>query len=118
MKPQMAVITKRADHANCIRTVQYTNQRYDDTDSGFRFFYGDEDDHVLDRMECFRLIPLEEVLQRMPAVQEILQNPDCAYYHYHEEDGVFSRSDDFASDAFAADACAASDPFLAAFLHK
>ena len=79
MNQNMAVITKRAYNARCIRTVQFTNERYDNKDSGWRFFYGDEDDHVLERMECFRLISLEEILSLMPQLRNILDNCLCRH---------------------------------------
>lgn len=113
MNQNMAVITKRAYNAKCIRTVQFTNERYDNKDSGWRFFYGDEDDHVLERMECFRLISLEEILSLMPQLRNILDKEQCTYYHYQEEDGTFSES-----EHFAAEDAPETDPFLQAFIQK
>ncbi len=113
MNQNMAVITKRAYNAGKIRTMQFTEERYDDKDSGWRFFLGDEDDHVLDRMECFRLISLEEVLTMMPQIKEILDRTECTYYHYNEADGTFSES-----ESFAAEDAPEADPFMQAFMRK
>lgn len=113
MEQKMAVITKRAYHAKKIGTLQYTNERYDDKDSGWRLFFGDEDDHVLDRMECFQLIPLEEALSILPAMQEILCKTECTYYHYKEETGSFCESDEFASND-----APETDPFFQTFMRK
>ncbi len=110
---QMAVITKRAYNAGKIGTIQYTNERYDDKDSGWRLFLGDEDDHVLDRMECFKLIPLDEAMQILPSLHTILGRTVCTYYHYNAANGSFDESDDFAT----ADAPEA-DPFMQAFMRK
>lgn len=113
MEQKMAVITKRAYHAKKIGTVQYTNEQYDDKDSGWRLFFGDEDDHVLDRMECFQLITLEEALSILPGLKDILDKTACTYYHYNSIEDSFTESDDFAS----ADA-PESDPFMQAFMRK
>lgn len=108
----MAVITKRAYNARKIGTVQFTNERFDDKDSGWRLFCGDEDDHVLDRMECFRLITLEEAVSILPSLEDILDRTECTYYHA-DADGTLTESDCFESpDA------AECDPFLQAFMKK
>lgn len=108
----MAVITKRAYNARKIGTVQFTDERYDDTDSGWRLFYGDEDDHVLDRMECFRLITLEEAVSILPSLEDILDKTECTYYHAGT-DGALTESDTF--EAPDAEEC---DPFMQAFMKK
>ena len=109
MENKMAVITKRAYNARHIGTVQFTNEKYDDIDSGWRLFYGDEDDHVLDRMECFRLITLEEAMTILPSLSDILYKTDCTYYHA-DENGSLTESDSFE----AADS-PESDPFMQMF---
>lgn len=108
----MAVITKRAYNARRIGTIQFTNERFDDKDSGWRLFYGDEDDHVLDRMECFRLITLEEAVSILPSLEDILDRTECTYYHA-EADGSLTESDSFESPD--APEC---DPFMQAFMKK
>lgn len=113
MNDRIAVITKRAYNARHIGTIQFTSDRFDDKDSGWRLFYGDEDDHVLDRMECFRLITLEEAEEILPQLRDAFENlSECSYYHLGE-DGCFHEGDSFESD----DAPEA-DPFLNAFMKK
>lgn len=113
MEQKMAVITKQAYNAGKIGTIQYTDECYDNKDSGWRFFYGDEDDHILDRMECFRLIPLEEAVKLLPELEEILGRTECTYYHFDAESGAFTESDCFASDDSPA-----ADPFMQAFMRR
>lgn len=113
MESKMAVITKRAYNARQIRTIQYTNERFDDKDSGWRLFYGDEDDHVLDRMECFRLISLEEAVSILPELENVFcSKTECTYYHLGE-DGCFREGDSFESDN-----APEADPFLSSFMAK
>ncbi len=109
---KIAVITKRAYNARQISTVQYTNDRVDDMDSGWRLFKGDEDDHVLDRMECFRLITLEEAMTILPALEGIINKTACTYYHA-DENGVFTES-----ESFEAESAPEADPFLQQFAGK
>ncbi len=109
MEKKIAVITKRAYNAKTIGTVQFTADKADNMDSGWRLFKGDEDDHVLDRMECFRLITLEEAMTILPSLADIIDNTDCTYYHVNEN-GSFT-----ASDSFEADSAADADPFLQQF---
>lgn len=106
---KIAVITKRAYNAKSIGTVQYTSDRVDDMDSGWRLFKGDEDDHVLERMECFRLITLEEAMTILPEFSKIINKTDCTYYHA-DESGVFTKS-----DSFEAESTPENDPFLQQF---
>lgn len=113
MENKIAVITKRAYNARQIKTIQYTAERFDDKDSGWRLFYGDEDDHVLDRMECFRLITLEEAVSIQPELENIFHNDaECTYYHLGE-DGFFHEG-----DSFDAEGAPETDPFLSAFMAK
>ncbi len=108
----MAVITKRAYNARHIGTLQFTEERFDNKDSGWRLFYGDEDDHVLDRMECFRLISLDEAVSILPTMKSILDQKNYTYYHA-AENGTFTESDTFENpDA------APADPFMQAFMKK
>ncbi|MDD6270408.1 MAG: DUF2185 domain-containing protein [Oscillospiraceae bacterium] len=110
MENKMAVITKRAYNARHIGTIQYTNECFDDKDSGWRLFYGDEDDHVLDRMECFRIITLKEAMEILPELESLINNTKCTYYHF-SEDGFFNESDSFESYDTQE-----TDPFLKAFM--
>ncbi|MGN0631884.1 MAG: DUF2185 domain-containing protein [Ruminococcus sp.] len=113
MENKIAVITKRAYNARKIKTIQYTAERFDNKDSGWRLFYGDEDDHVLDRMECFRLITLEEAVSIQPELENIFHSvAECTYYHLGE-DGCFHEG-----DSFEAENAPETDPFLSAFMAK
>lgn len=111
MENKMAVITKRAYNARHIGTIQLDEKYFDDKDSGWRLFYGDEDDHVLDRMECFRLISLEEAVSILPALESMIySDAKCTYYHLGE-DGSFHEGDSFESED-----APETDPFLSAFM--
>ncbi len=111
MKDKMAVITKRAYNAQHIGTIQLADDCFDDKDSGWRLFYGDEDDHVLDRMECFRIIALEEAVKICPELENIIYSDGAEHSYYHlSENSGFQKGDSFnAPDAPDA------DPFLSAF---
>ncbi len=112
MKDKMAVITKRAYNALCIGTIQLSEKCFDNKDSGWRLFYGDEDDNVLDRIECFRLITLEEAVNICPKLENIVYgDAEHAYYHLGE-DGSFHKVSCFN------DTPQDTDPFLSAFMRN
>lgn len=112
MKDKMAVITKRAYNAHNIGTIQLSGDCFDDKDSGWRLFYGDEDDHVLDRMECFRIITLKEAVEICPELENIIYSDDAEHTYYHlSGDGSFHKG-----DSFDAPDVPDTDPFLSAFM--
>lgn len=113
MDNKMAVITKHAYNAGKIETLQLTAERFDDKDSGWRLFKGDEDDHVLDRMECFRLITLEDAVNIQPLLKNVFDSKtECTYYHLGK-DGSFHEG-----DSFEAEDATDADPFLSSFMAK
>lgn len=111
MENKMTVITKRAYNARHIETIQLSAERFDDKDSGWRLFYGDEDDHVLDRMECFRIITLEEAISILPELENIIYSNIKSTYYHLGKDGHFHKSASFGSENIPE-----YDPFLNAFM--
>lgn len=113
MENKMAIITKRAYNAKHIGTAQFSVDCYDDKDSGLRLFYGDEDDHVLDRMECFRIVTLDEAVDILPELKNIIYNNDKHTYYHFNDDGSF-----YENDSFEAKDVPETDPFLNAFMKQ
>lgn len=73
-----AIITRRALEMRAVNWL-VREDPYNETDSGWQLFYGDEDDTYLEDADNAAIVSLEEVLDFEPLLEEAFQGSHGAY---------------------------------------
>lgn len=85
---QLAIITKKALEMREINWIIQSDERYNEQDSGWQLFYGDEDQTYLDNPDHLVLISLESVLNFEPLAEKPFTENGLTY-QYSEADNGF-----------------------------
>lgn len=83
-----AIITKKALDERQINWVVRSDDLYNEQDSGWQFFYGDEDEQYLEDTNNSKIISLEQVLSFEPLLEEIFSGSGYTY-EYSESENKF-----------------------------
>ncbi len=83
-----AIITKKALDERQINWVVRSDDLYNEQDSGWQFFYGDEDEQYLEDTNNSKIISLEQVLSFEPLLEEIFSSSGYTY-EYSESENKF-----------------------------
>ncbi len=89
-REKYATVTKRALENRQINWVVRTDDLVNEQDSGWQFFYGDEDEEYLDDYNNGVIVSLEHVLSFEPLLERILGEMGFGY-EYSEEKNEFIR---------------------------
>lgn len=87
---QFAIISKRALENRQINQVVRTDDLVNEQDSGWQFFFGDEDGEYLENSDNASIVLLEDVLSFEPLLEKILGEKGD-YYEYSEQKNEFVR---------------------------
>lgn len=83
-----AIITKKALDERQINWVVRSDDLYNEQDSGWQLFYGDEDEQYLEDTNNSKIISLEQVLSFEPLLEEIFSSSGYTY-EYSEIENKF-----------------------------
>ena len=78
---QLAIITRKALAAKEINFVFHSDEFMDEKDSGYQFFFGDEDDRYLADPYHAVLISLEQALSFEPLLETVIGKDGAAYVY-------------------------------------
>lgn len=84
---QYAIVSKKVSQSDEAIGFLYREKAVFEHDSGWRFFSGAESDEYLDDTQNFETLPLNEVLNRAPEIEALLNEPEGAWVWSDENDG-------------------------------
>ena len=73
----------------------YREEPDNEADSGWRVFAGDEDNDYLDDMDNCRIVPLRDLMDRDPALEEVLRAPVFSAFERKGPDDPFEAVEGF-----------------------
>lgn len=91
---KLAIITRRALTAREINCVFRADDFMDERDSGYQFFYGDEDDAYLSNPYNAVLISLEQALSFEPLLETVIGKDGVAYAYDAAQNCFLEETED------------------------